>query len=362
MGGLEQFKCPACGGAIKFDTVTQKMKCPYCDSEFDIEAIKEMDTEKLQEQNEQLQWKASAGTSWQEGETDNMRVYTCQSCGGQIIADENLGAASCPYCGSQVVMTGQFSGALKPDYVIPFKLDKKQAKNNFEKFVKKYKYVPKLFKNQKHVDEIKGVYVPFWLFDGDADADISYDAVKVRCWTSGNCEYTETSHYNVHRAGNVKFSNIPVDGSLKLADDLMESIEPFDFGEAVDFNTAYLAGFLADKYDVDEKASVERANERIRHSAEEALEGTVKGYNNTTVRNSSIRLNSGRAKYALYPVWLLSATYKGKAYTFAMNGQTGKFAGNLPVDSGALWKGFGISLGLWTVVLYAASMALLFLL
>lgn len=361
MAGLEQFKCPACGGSVEFDAGTQKMKCPYCDSEFDIEAIKEMNFEESSQHDDSISWE-SAGGQWQEGETDGMRVYTCESCAGEIIGDENLGSTTCPYCGSKVVMTGQFSGALKPDYVIPFKFDKKQAMKNFETFVNKRKYVPKRFKSDKHIEEIKGVYVPFWLFDGDADADMSFGAEKIKSWTEGKYEYTETEYYNVTRSGNVTFKNIPVDGSEKLADDLMESIEPFHFNEAVDFETAYLAGYLADKYDVDEKASENRANERIKYSVEEALSDTVKGYSRVNGRSSSITIKGGKAKYALYPVWLLSATYNGEAYTFAMNGQTGKFAGDLPVDNKGLCKYFGVSTLIWTALIYGGSLLVKFLL
>ena len=361
MAGLEQFKCPACGGSVEFDAGTQKMKCPYCDSEFDIEAIKEMNSEESSQHDDSISWE-SAGGQWQEGETDGMRVYTCESCAGEIIGDENLGSTTCPYCGSKVVMTGQFSGALKPDYVIPFKFDKKQAMKNFETFVNKRKYVPKRFKSDKHIEEIKGVYVPFWLFDGDADADMSFGAEKIKSWTEGKYEYTETEYYNVKRSGNVTFKNIPVDGSEKLADDLMESIEPFHFNEAVDFETAYLAGYLADKYDVDEKASENRANERIKYSVEEALSDTVKGYSRVNGRSSSITIKGGKAKYALYPVWLLSATYNGEAYTFAMNGQTGKFAGDLPVDNKGLCKYFGVSTLIWTALIYGGSLLVKFLL
>ena len=361
MAGLEQFKCPACGGSVEFDAGTQKMKCPYCDSEFDIEAIKEMNSEESSQHDDSISWE-SAGGQWQEGETDGMRVYTCESCAGEIIGDENLGSTTCPYCGSKVVMTGQFSGALKPDYVIPFKFDKKQAMKNFETFVNKRKYVPKRFKSDKHLEEIKGVYVPFWLFDGDADADMSFGAEKIKSWTEGKYEYTETEYYNVTRSGNVTFKNIPVDGSEKLADDLMESIEPFHFNEAVDFETAYLAGYLADKYDVDEKASENRANERIKYSVEEALSDTVKGYSRVNGRSSSITIKGGKAKYALYPVWLLSATYNGEAYTFAMNGQTGKFAGDLPVDNKGLCKYFGVSTLIWTALIYGGSLLVKFLL
>ena len=133
------------------------------------------------------------------------------------------------------------------------------------------KLLPKVFKDENHIDEIRGVYVPFWLFDADADAHIRYKATRVRAWSDSDYNYTETSFFSVVRGGSIGFQRVPVDGSSKMPDVLMESIEPFYFEDAVDFHTAYLAGYLADKYDVDAEASVERANERIKNSTADAF-------------------------------------------------------------------------------------------
>ena len=121
MSDLREYKCPACGGAIEFDSKSQKMKCPYCDTEFELETLKELDEQMEREAGQQDDlsgWQTDAGGEWQEGETDGMNVYTCQSCGGEIIADENTGASNCPYCGNPVIMTEKFKGALRPDLVI----------------------------------------------------------------------------------------------------------------------------------------------------------------------------------------------------------------------------------------------------
>ncbi len=341
MSDLKEYKCPACGGAIEFDSHSQKMKCPYCDTEFDLDTLKAYD-EQINGENgkedDTSEWKTDAGGQWQEGETAGMNVYTCKSCGGEIVADENTGASSCPYCGNPVIMTEKFSGALRPDLVLPFKLDKKAAKEAYYRHIKGRPLLPKVFRRENHIDEIKGVYVPFWIFDADVDADIRYKATKIRGWSDEEYNYTETSYYSVHRSGNMSFAGVPVDGSSKMADDLMESIEPFKIKEAVDFQTAYLAGYLADKYDVDAKESIERAQERMRVSAQQVLKKTVKGYATVTPENARMRVYGGEAKYALYPVWILNTTWKNKKYIFAMNGQTGKMTGDLPVDNGIYFR------------------------
>ena len=357
MAVLQEYKCPCCGGAIGFDSASQKMKCPYCDTEFEMETLASYDKELQNEQEDDMQWETTAGSEWQEGEADGLRSYICNSCGGEIVGDETTGATSCPFCGNPVVMMGQFSGALKPDYVIPFKLDKKAAKEALKKHYGGKRLLPKVFMDENHIEEMKAVYVPFWLFDTDADANIRYKASRVRHWSDSNYRYTETTYYAVKRAGSVGFSWVPVDGSTKMADDLMESIEPFDMSEAVDFQTAYLAGYLADKYDVNAEESIERANERIKKSTEDAFASTVKGYSAVIPESSSVQLKNGKAKYALFPVWLLNTKWNGQQYTFAMNGQTGRMVGDLPLDSGAYKRWF---LGLGALV-GAVTMALTYL-
>ena len=358
MADLQEFKCPCCGGSIEFNSDTQKMQCPYCDTEFDVDALKGYEDESKIDTPDEMEWETSAGTQWQEGETDGLRVYVCKSCGGEIVGDETLGATSCPYCDNPVVMTGQFSGSLKPDYVIPFKKDKEDAKKAMRQHTKGKRLVPKVFKDENHIDEIKGVYVPFWLFDADADANIRYKATKTQTWSDSNYYYTRTSFFAVHRSGSIGFERVPVDGSTKMADDLMESIEPYDFADAVDFKTAYLSGYLADKYDVDADDSITRANQRIKNSTEQAFAETVNGYSSVIPESSTIKLSSGKAKYALYPVWLLNTNWKGQKYVFAMNGQTGKFVGNLPLDKAAYKKWlFGL-----TGAISAAVFAISFLL
>lgn len=339
-----EYKCPCCGGAINFDSKLQKMKCPYCDTEFDMETLKSYDEDLKKNAQDNMNWDNSNEQTFTDEETEGMSVYVCNSCGGEIVADENTGATSCPYCGNPVVLKGRFSGDLKPDYVIPFRLSKEDAIKALSNHVNK-KLVPKIFKDKNHIDQIRGMYVPFWLFDADTEAHIHYKGTKVRHWSDSRYDYTETKYYLVGRGGNVGFTNVPVDGSSQMPDDLMESIEPFNFDEAVDFQTAYLAGYLADKYDVTKENSINRANQRIKNTTEQLFRQTASEYSSLTTQNSSVQFQNGTSKYALYPVWILNTSWNGQNFLFAMNGQTGKMVGDLPVDWGAFWRYFAIIAG-----------------
>jgi DNA-directed RNA polymerase subunit RPC12/RpoP len=331
------------------------MKCPYCDTQFEVADLQAYNQALEGKPEDNMQWDSTAGTQWQPGETEGMRVYTCNSCGGEIVADEHTGASECPFCGNPVVMTGQFAGDLKPDLVIPFKLDKKAAMEALKRHYEGKKLLPKVFKDENRIREVKGVYVPVWLFDADAQGHVQYKASRIRTWSDSRYNYTETSYYRVIRGGSLGFENVPVDGSTKMDDALMESIEPFDISGAVDFQTAYLAGYLADKYDVDAENSIQRANERIKESTEDAFASTVMGYTTVTPISTSIGLENGTAKYALYPVWMLTTQWNGEKYTFAMNGQTGKLVGDLPMDKSAYRKWFWGLTGAVTAAVFALS-------
>lgn len=359
MAVLQEYKCPCCGGAIGFDSTLQKLKCPYCDTEFDPAALASYDAQLSQVQPDEMSWEMPSGTPDQE--TAGMNVYVCNSCGGEIVTDETTAATKCPYCDNPVVMTGKLAGDLKPDYIIPFKLNKEMAKQALEKHMSGKRFLPKVFKDQNHIDEIKGIYVPFWLFDADVNAEICYKATRVRVWSDKKYDYTQTSFYSVLRGGSVGFEHIPIDGSEKMADDLMESLEPFNFADAVDFKTAYLAGYLADRYDVTAEKSVQRANQRVKNSTEQMFATTVQGYNSVTPDSSSVRFNNGKAKYALYPVWILNTTWNNKKYTFAMNGETGKFVGDLPMDKGAYYRWLlGLTAGIGAGIFGVLSLLNLF--
>ena len=351
--------CPACKTELNSEGISGEATCPGCGAEFQMEDLRAYAAQMAEKREDNMNWDTKAGSPWQEGEADGLRIYGCKQCGGEIVADETTGATHCPYCGNPVVLTGHFTGLLKPDLVIPFSVDKKAAIAALQNHYKGKRLLPKVFKDQNHIEEVKGLYVPVWLFDADADANVEYEATRVRRWSDSEYNYTETRHYAVIRGGGIGFENVPVDGSTKMDDTLMESIEPFDISDAVPFKTAYLPGYMADKYDVDAPSSIGRANERIKRSTEDAFWSTVRGYDTVMPVNSNINLQNGKARYALYPVWILNTDWNGQKFTFAINGQTGKIAGDLPMDKAAFWKymlgvtaavtavAFAISYGIW---------------
>ena len=357
---ITNYQCPACIGPLHYSESLGKLKCDYCGTEYEVAEIEAMyakkeeksveaqkKAEKETEQKKQQQAKA-AEEGWDTSDiSDNwgkdaagMKSYNCPSCGAELICDETTAATSCPYCGNPTVVPGQFSGVLKPDYVIPFKVSKKEAIEKLKMHYKGRPYLPKSFKDDNHIEEIQGVYVPFWMFDGKASGEASYKATTSKVYEKGDEEITETRHYEVSRAGSIGFEKIPVDASSKMPDDHMDSIEPYDYSGLKEFSTAYLPGFLADKFDITVEQSRERADGRCENTLSAALRDTVKGYDFCHLNGGDISLKRGKVHYALLPVWILNTRWNDKDFLFAMNGQTGKLAGELPVSNGKFWALF----------------------
>ncbi len=254
-----------------------------------------------------------------------MHSYVCQACGAELMTEETTTATECPYCGSPTILPEQISSGVKPELVIPFTVTKEQAQKQFEEYFKGKKLLPNVFLNTRNrIVEMRKLYVPYWLVDCTAGGSAVYDAQKKRVCREGDWEVTYTDHYIVTRAGMMTFEHIPVDGSVKLDNQITESLEPYDLSTAVPFAPAVLAGALADHADVTSGDCQERARQRVENSMEQALRDTVNGYTTVSTRRKGFHTEDGKVTPVLMPVWLITTEKEGTTYTFAINGQTGK--------------------------------------
>ncbi len=342
------YKCPSCGAPLSFRPGEDHVSCEFCGGSFTVEAIEELFA-KEQEQAakaaaakeaaaDELQWNTEgAGADWGSEEAAMMKAFTCSSCGAEIVCDGNTMVTECCYCGNPTMLPSRFDGVLKPDFVIPFKKTKEDAVAALKNFYKGKLLLPNAFTANNRVEDIQGMYVPFWLFDSTVSAGGTFSAETVAELVTEDEIITTTSVYSCSRAGEMSFRAVPVDGSERMDDTYMESIEPFDYSEMVPFTTAYLTGYLADKYDVTAENAAPRADQRVYNSALSCLESTVTGYDRVVADGDfNIVKSSADVKYAMAPVWILTTKYNGVPYTFMMNGQTGKFVGKLPIDNNKL--------------------------
>lgn len=317
------YQCPACGGPLHYDGAKGHLVCDHCDSEFEVAEIEQL-YGKRQESAEAKAQTASAETL--------SGGYVCSSCGAELLTDGTTAVTTCPYCGNPVVMASRLAGTLAPDLVIPFKLNHAVAVAALNDHYKGKPLLPGRFRSGNHVDEVQGVYVPFWLFDAHADGSASFEATRRHGHYVGDDEIVETEHYDVYRSGTMDFERVPVDGSTKMPDGHMDAIEPFDYAEMVPYSFAYMPGYMANRWDEDAQSCRPRAEGRMTSSVEGALEDTVRGYDSVSREGSNVHYVWGQERYAMLPVWLLHTSWEGKDFLFAMNGQTGRLVGDLPTS------------------------------
>ena len=341
---LSQFKCPHCSAPLAWSAALQKLHCDACGSDF------QADEDFLREQgvrdNQEFDW-GDYKKNFQAQPLEGVRTYTCVSCGAVVEVDQNTAATKCPYCDNNVILNEQLSGGIRPNAIIPFKITEKDLPDRIRAFFKGRPLLPNNFINDNVIGKAQGVYVPFWLYDSKVEGPMNFQGVIVRTYTSGDYKITETSYYLLKRDGEMCFSRIPVDGSVKMDDDLMDSIEPFDYSELVDFKSDYLTGYLADRFDDDPDACLPRASKRLMTSAEGVMRGTCHGFGEISFMSNGMQITDSSVRYVLLPVYLLNCEYGGKKYRYAVNGQTGKVVGELPISKAKSWLYFG---GLFAVL------------
>ena len=353
------YKCPECGAPLSYLPSDTEVTCEYCESKFSIEKLKEIFAQqearaaKAAAEQEKTWETELAGNEYSADEASQLQTYVCSSCGAELTCDSNTMATECCYCGNPTMLPNRFNGMLKPDYIIPFKKTKEDAVAALKEFYAGKKLLPDAFTANNRVEAIQGMYVPFWLFNTKVTASGNFTVEQDGpTYRQGNMQVTEVNVFDCERVAEVSFENIPADGSQRMDDDYMDSVEPYDYSEMVPFDNAYMTGFLADKYDVEAETCAARIDERINNTVTEKLLGSVQS-GSIKSQDILIEKNDREVKYAMAPVWILTTRYEDKPYTFMMNGQTGKMVGDLPSDKGKEQKYFMMAFAIVFLIAFA---------
>lgn len=335
------YHCPNCGAPLKFNGESQRWDCEFCRSSFALE--------ELLAQEEKKQATAEPCEQGEQTKTEEthsrVKSYACPSCGAELITEEGTAASFCAFCGSPAVFPKELAGEFHPDKLIPFRFTKEQAVQALHDLCKKKPLLPKDFAQQQHIESVTGIYVPFWLFDSRMDVRLSANAQRVHTWSDWDYRYTKTEYYQLFREGSLEVKGVPVDALQRMDNEMMDALEPFDYTAMTDFQFSYLSGFFAERYDVDKETSWQRAEGRISKAARSLTEQTIRGYASYQITDYQKNVLEKESRYAMLPVWLLSSRYKDKTYLLAMNGQTGKMVGKLPLSLTQVAKWFGIVAG-----------------
>ncbi|MBQ9415393.1 MAG: TFIIB-type zinc ribbon-containing protein [Clostridia bacterium] len=336
MASTVTYSCLNCGAGLTFNADKQKFCCEYCGSEFEEQELKDsLAAEKAREKEEEeraQKEQEEREKAFSEEFSSQMNEYQCPSCGAEVIADDKTVAHFCAYCHNPVVMLGRLSGAMRPQRVVPFAFGKEEAEKKFTAFAKKKWFAPWDFCKMEKLEKTTGIYYPFWVTDADTDSILDTRARRVRRWRTGNYEHTETSNYRIYRRGNIHFEDIVTSAYSEQDKELMEGILPYPSEDLKEFDYPFLQGFFAKKRDIERKDVTQEVKNRMFAYSRTLLRGTISGYTSVDSGTVKMKVNSSIWEYALMPVYIL--TYKdrkGKAWTFGMNGDTGKIYGKMPI-------------------------------
>lgn len=340
-----QYKCPNCGADMAFDSTSGMLHCDSCGRDDNIDSIpKEDDDGNVDGDDDDT-------SDPHQFSDEEASEYQCVNCGAVLITNKDTTATTCSFCGAGVVLGDRLSGSLAPAKVIPFSINKKQAQEAFRSWCRKGLLTPKGFMTANRIKSITGLYVPFWLFDLNGRGEADATCTRVRTYPQGEYICTETSYYHVYRQVDLNYLKVPADASEKMNDELMDKLEPYQYSNLKKFNMPYLAGYIAEKYNYDDKALYPRVQSRIDNYVNNYIQSTITGYTSTIYNSKNINVNQTRADYVLLPVWMVCYDYKQSQHTFAMNGQTGKIVGKPPLSKGKIAAWFaGISSASFVVI------------
>ncbi len=328
-------KCPSCNASINYNPKDKNWVCEYCGSKFTLEQLEENE-KNFKETNvnnsKELKKEKEVKKESDDNQEIEMDEYYCEDCGARIVADKNTAATFCVYCKNTAILKSRLTEKFSPSKIIPFTKTKEEAIEAFKKVGKGRFLMPKEFSDSKNIKEITGVYVPFWLYTCKMNGNVDGKGTRVTSWSTSDYLYTKTDTYSVSRNGNYSFEKIPVDGSVRFNDAVMNSIEPFNYEELTNFSYSYLSGFLAEKYDVEKDEAKKITIDRAKSTCLSDLETKIRtsGYNTFVPTKKDTKIDEEVIDYVLLPVWMLNIKYNEKIYTFAMNGQTGKMIGDIP--------------------------------
>lgn len=352
-----QYKCPNCGADMSFDAVTGLLHCESCGHNDAIENFDQTHP------NPDQEMETDQNCSWDHVHNhenftgQETKEYVCKNCGAVIFTDNDTTATSCSFCGAPVVLADRLSGAYAPAKVIPFSITKQQAQEAFKKWCKKGLLTPNDFKVANRIQSITGMYVPFFLYDLHGDGVMNATCTRSHSYTRGDYIYTETKYFNVYRDIGLDYLKIPVDASEKMDDTMMDTLEPFDYSNLKDFQMPYLAGYIAEKYNYDEKQLFPRVKQRTEKYVDSYIRSTINGYETTRVNFERIHIQPKDAYYTLLPVWMVCYDYQHAKHNFAMNGQTGKIVGKPPVSKSKVAS----FIGLFTIIFLIIQLIIKFI-
>ena len=341
---IEVYVCENCGANMVFDIKSQSLKCPYCESEVAIDQsgeVKEYDFSYVSKLETQSDW------------NQEVEVIACESCGAETVVEKQVTALHCSYCGSSHVLKTKQSAGIKPEGVLPFKIDKYQAMDEMERWMKQRWLAPNDLKSLYQSDKLQAVYIPYW----------TYDVKTYSTYTGrGGRYYYETREVNgkkqtiqkvrwypVSGQLNEFFDDVLVNASAYYSDAIMSGVEPYNTDRVQPYKTEYLSGYLAERYHLGVKEGFTIAKQKIESELEnQARNEVLRRFDTVSGILVHTHYQDVTFKHVLLPIWCATYDYKGKAYQYIINGETGRIHGTYPYS----WVKITILVILGAIIVY----------
>jgi DNA-directed RNA polymerase subunit RPC12/RpoP len=341
----DTFPCAQCGAQLAWDATHRAMSCPYCGHRQEMPLQPTAAIEEIPIEEGYLRAKRGLGVA--------VQTITCRDCGATVNVGEGERTTKCAFCGShQVLQVETDANAIRPESLVAFQVDKKVANERFATWIGGLWFRPNDLKKLAKVQEMGGVYVPFWTFDANVHSE----------WTAeAGYFYYVTEEYTAYENGEAvtrtrqvqkvrwepawgrrddHYDDVLVCASKGLPTELVDKFSTFNTRQLVPYAPQYLAGWRAEAYAVDLQNAHGTGRQKMARSQEAKCSRDVPG---DTQRGLSVTNTFSREtfKHVLLPIWIAAYRYNDKPYRFLVNGQTGEVTGEAPYS---FWKIFFFTL------------------
>lgn len=337
---VNKFACVSCGADLIYKPGTRHLVCSYCNAENDIPDI----GEPVNENDFYAFIDNESATSLRM----TISTVNCKSCGADTTIEPNIRSQNCPYCMNPLVVENTITDSvIQPKGILPFKLNKEEARNKFKSWVKGLWFAPNdLKKATLDPNRFNGMYIPYWTFDSLTTSrymgqrgehyyvNESYTVVENGKSTVKTRSVQRTRWFTV--SGNVShpFDDVLVVASHSLPLNYVEKLEPWDLENITRFDERFLGGFITEKYKLELKEGFDTAKTKmdtyIRTLVRRDIGGDEQRIISLQTDHSNITF-----KHILLPIYLSAFRFKGKVYNFLVNGRTGEVQGERPYSA---WK------------------------
>lgn len=356
-GKARVFPCEGCGADLTFHIGQQRLKCPYCGFEKQIQLVAdaEIREQDYQAMLERIRRYKEAGLNL---EVEGVSEVRCEGCGGTVVFTGTLTSTSCPYCASPIQRDKVHSATqrIPVDGVLPFLVDRDRAASLLAEWVQSRWFAPNQFRKQGVRGDFNGVYLPYWTFDSVTFSHYTGERGEDYTVTVGSGKNrrteTRTRWYPATGAFQRFFDDVLVIASKGLPREYMLALEPWPLARCLPFTQQVLAGYFARTYDVPLDAGFGNAKSRI----DDAIAAEVRqriGGDRQRVHSIKSRYDAITFKHLLLPVWMMAYRYHDQPYQVFINAGTGEVQGERPYSwakiSLAMLAGLAVVIGFFAL-------------